>query len=179
MLVHLNRRGASEYALDQAVQRLAVAGHGGTVHRDDGRRRGRRGARCGTDAPGLDRFHRLALEMSLHEEQERRALGGELAELERAWQEAEEIAAIADACCCRRRSIRRSPACASVQATPRRRVTARPERPPMGGPLLTASWWGVGPRRAASATTSHAENSGGPRLRHLRLPCSAPPAFSA
>ena len=34
--------------------------------------------------------------MSLHEESERRALEGELAELERAWQEAEEVAAIAD-----------------------------------------------------------------------------------
>jgi hypothetical protein len=39
---------------------------------------------------------RLALEMAAHEEQERRALEGELAELERAWQQAEEIAAIAD-----------------------------------------------------------------------------------
>ena len=39
---------------------------------------------------------RLALEMAAHEEQERRALEGELAELERAWREAEEIAAIAD-----------------------------------------------------------------------------------
>ncbi len=39
---------------------------------------------------------RLALEMALHEEQERRALAGELKVLEAAWQEAEEIAAIAD-----------------------------------------------------------------------------------
>lgn len=39
---------------------------------------------------------RLALEMALHEEQEQRALEGELAELERAWRDAEEIAAIAD-----------------------------------------------------------------------------------
>lgn len=39
---------------------------------------------------------RLALEMSTHEEQERRALEGELAELERAWREAEEIAGISD-----------------------------------------------------------------------------------
>jgi hypothetical protein len=38
----------------------------------------------------------LALEMALHEEQERRALEGELEELERAWREAEEIGAIAD-----------------------------------------------------------------------------------
>ena len=39
---------------------------------------------------------RLAMEMAAHEEAERRALEGELAELERAWQEAEEIAAISD-----------------------------------------------------------------------------------
>ena len=39
---------------------------------------------------------RLAVEMALHEEQERRALEGELWRLERAWREAEEIAAIAD-----------------------------------------------------------------------------------
>lgn len=39
---------------------------------------------------------RLALEMASHEEQERRALEGELAILEAAWREAEEIAKIAD-----------------------------------------------------------------------------------
>ena len=45
---------------------------------------------------GLPREHRLALEMALHEEAERRAVQGELADLERAWREAEEIAGIAD-----------------------------------------------------------------------------------
>ena len=39
---------------------------------------------------------RLALEMALHEDVERRAIEGELAMLEEAWKEAEEIAAIAD-----------------------------------------------------------------------------------
>uniref|UniRef100_UPI0039830054 hypothetical protein n=1 Tax=Gemmatimonas sp. TaxID=1962908 RepID=UPI0039830054 len=39
---------------------------------------------------------RLALEMALHEESERRAMDGELAALELAWAEAEEIAKIAD-----------------------------------------------------------------------------------
>jgi hypothetical protein len=39
---------------------------------------------------------RLAVEMALHEERERRALEGELMVLEEAWQEAEEIAAISD-----------------------------------------------------------------------------------
>ncbi len=38
----------------------------------------------------------LALEMALHEESERRAMDGELAALETAWREAEEIANIAD-----------------------------------------------------------------------------------
>jgi hypothetical protein len=39
---------------------------------------------------------RLALEMSAHEEAESRAMQGELAELEAAWRDAEEVAAIAD-----------------------------------------------------------------------------------
>ena len=39
---------------------------------------------------------KLALEMALHEEQERRALDGELWLLEQAWKDAEEIAAISD-----------------------------------------------------------------------------------
>jgi hypothetical protein len=45
---------------------------------------------------GLSVTDRLALEMALHEEAELRALRGELSELERAWRDAEEIAAIAD-----------------------------------------------------------------------------------
>jgi hypothetical protein len=44
----------------------------------------------------LPRVQRLALEMASHEESERRALEGELALLEEAWREAEQIAAIAD-----------------------------------------------------------------------------------
>ena len=39
---------------------------------------------------------KLAIEMALHEEQERVALAGELLTLEEAWREAEEVAAIAD-----------------------------------------------------------------------------------
>lgn len=55
-----------------------------------------------TDDPDIGSFAslapdvRLALEMAVHEEDERRALEGELAELERSWQEAEAIASIAD-----------------------------------------------------------------------------------
>lgn len=44
----------------------------------------------------LTDVQRLALEMVLHEDAERRALDGELADLEQAWRDAEEIAAIAD-----------------------------------------------------------------------------------
>ncbi len=39
---------------------------------------------------------RLAFEMALHEDSERRAMNGELAELERAWQDAAHVASIAD-----------------------------------------------------------------------------------
>jgi hypothetical protein len=53
-----------------------------------------------TKAPGtlhsLDTVERLALEMALHEESERRAMQGELEALAAAWQEAEQIAKIAD-----------------------------------------------------------------------------------
>jgi hypothetical protein len=45
---------------------------------------------------GLPGAHRLALEMALHEESERRAMHGELQELERAWRDAEEVASISD-----------------------------------------------------------------------------------
>lgn len=61
-----------------------------------------RGERIGAAAmplppPQLPQADRLALEMALHEESERQALEGELAALEAAWREAEEIARIADA----------------------------------------------------------------------------------
>jgi hypothetical protein len=52
------------------------------------------------DIPGsiarLDNPTRLAVEMALHEEQERRALEGELFLLQQAWKDAEEIAGISD-----------------------------------------------------------------------------------
>jgi hypothetical protein len=49
-----------------------------------------------TFLPRLPLVDRLALEMAANEDVERRAMAGELAELEAAWREAEEIAAIAD-----------------------------------------------------------------------------------
>ena len=47
-------------------------------------------------AMNLSGTERLALEMAVHEETERRALEGELALLETAWRDAEHIAAICD-----------------------------------------------------------------------------------
>ena len=58
--------------------------------------RPRVGAKAGHVINALPREVRLALEMAAHEEQERRALEGELAILEAAWREAEEVAKIAD-----------------------------------------------------------------------------------
>jgi hypothetical protein len=49
------------------------------------------------DMAVLNRRGALALEMAVHEEQERRAMDGELAALQGMWRQAEEIAAIADA----------------------------------------------------------------------------------
>jgi hypothetical protein len=56
----------------------------------------KRGVVGKTGLYALNGVQRLAFEMALHEEAERRALDGELDGLERAWREAEEIAAIAD-----------------------------------------------------------------------------------
>ena len=95
-MVHLNEKGASRKRLDGAVQLLASAG----TAEDFLRRTAAQGSTLGKrkDIPGraLVPEGALALEMALHEEQERRALEGELTLLESAWREAEEIAAIAD-----------------------------------------------------------------------------------
>ncbi len=59
--------------------------------------RGGVGSEPATELLALPLVDRLALEMAAHEESERRAMSGELAKLEAAWREAEEIAEIADA----------------------------------------------------------------------------------
>ena len=46
---------------------------------------------------GLTSTERIALEIAVHEDAERLAMQGELAALESAWKDAEEIAAISDA----------------------------------------------------------------------------------
>ena len=95
-MVHLNAAGASRRRLEGAVGLLSEAGSAEDFVRRaaaEGRTLGKR-----HDLPGrqLRPEGSLALEMALHEEQERRALEGELSLLEAAWREAEEIAAIAD-----------------------------------------------------------------------------------
>jgi hypothetical protein len=58
--------------------------------------RGGIGSEPRTPLPRLPLVDRLALEMAANEDTERRALEGELAVLESAWRQAEEIAAISD-----------------------------------------------------------------------------------
>jgi hypothetical protein len=99
-MVYVNRRGAARGQVQGALGLLDDAGVDGYLRRLPG---------FGQDllywpnqlfgrVPDhiLAPEKRLALEMALHEENERRALKGELAALEAAWREAEEIAAIAD-----------------------------------------------------------------------------------
>ena len=93
----MNRSGGSRGTVASAVQEIERHGHPDLFIQDllkGDRFKGRKGA------PGfvgkMPAALRLALEMSLHEEDERRALEGELWRLERAWEAEEEIAAISD-----------------------------------------------------------------------------------
>jgi hypothetical protein len=116
LLPTVNRFGGGKRQVQDAVSLLDAAGDPMRVLRDIQQRVGARDAdarwkrkRNGffdsqaelvTKIPGalhtLDISLRLAMEMAVHEEHERRAMDGELADLETAWREAEEIAAIAD-----------------------------------------------------------------------------------
>jgi hypothetical protein len=103
ILPHVNRGGAGRAAVNSAVQLLDGAGSAERAFAlaaglgDSRWRRSAtwRSAEHGTIAKLAPEI-RLALEMACHEEQERRAVDGELRELEEAWRRAEEIAAIAD-----------------------------------------------------------------------------------
>lgn len=113
LMARVNRSGGRKSTVQDAVVRIESAGHPEAYMRDvlaqhamparypaigpSGKRRKKPPAK---ELPGavarLDGPTRLAVEMALHEEQERRALEGELFLLERAWEEAEEVAAISD-----------------------------------------------------------------------------------
>jgi hypothetical protein len=97
LLPHVNAAGGSPDDVNDAVQviehtpdvhrllRNTAKHHGSGLHSRDPVRLAR-----------LPAHIRLALEMSIHEESERRALEGELHVLAAAWRDADEIAAIAD-----------------------------------------------------------------------------------
>ena len=93
---HLNGWGGSGSAVQRAVQEIESSGHPSRFLADVANREPVGRLRHRGRIRSMSKPTRLALEMSLHEEQERRALEGELWILEQAWREAEEIAAIAD-----------------------------------------------------------------------------------
>ncbi len=105
LLAGANRFGAAEAQVQDAVKRVEELGDAATYLRAASSLGGARSSRMfsllnvwrGLGAMRLSSTERLALEMSLHEESERRALEGELALLEEAWRDAEEIARVADA----------------------------------------------------------------------------------
>jgi hypothetical protein len=96
-MIHVNRQGATEAKLREADRILSDAGSAERVLLETARGGAALGKKAGRDPALLSGPGALAFEMALHEESERRALEGELAALEAAWREAEEIAAIADA----------------------------------------------------------------------------------
>lgn len=93
----INRAGGKKHTVQDAVAQIEHHGHPDRFLTDLARgerflsKKGVPGYINKMPAPT-----KLALEMALHEEEERRALEGELWRLERAWEEAEEIAAISD-----------------------------------------------------------------------------------
>ncbi len=109
----INRSGAGKGVVQDAVKEIEEAGHPMEFLRRISLERSEEAGNVWTRPVGdgswrpmkekhmgliqkLPRPTRLALEMALHEEQERRALQGELKTLEAVWKQAEEIAAISD-----------------------------------------------------------------------------------
>lgn len=99
-----NRYGADAARVQDAVREIEHAGDAASFLSAASRRNSWRGGRVMSvmneyrrlGAMKLSPIERLALEMSVHEENERHALEGELSVLERAWRDAEQIAAICD-----------------------------------------------------------------------------------
>ncbi|MEQ8329798.1 MAG: hypothetical protein RH859_04965 [Longimicrobiales bacterium] len=97
ILPKMNSAGGKQDTVRDAVRHIEDLGHPEAFLRDVSA-----GDRF-TDKKGVPGYvnkmpkpTKLAVEMALHEETERRALEGELWRLERAWEQAEEIAAISD-----------------------------------------------------------------------------------
>jgi hypothetical protein len=113
LIPRINRSGARRSTVQVAVKEIEEAGHPVEFLKKASVESAGEGGNLWTRAQGdgswrpmkekhlglvqkLPHPTRLALEMALHEEQERRALEGELKTLEAVWKQAEEIAAISD-----------------------------------------------------------------------------------
>ncbi|MGW8284047.1 MAG: hypothetical protein ACWGON_12170, partial [Gemmatimonadota bacterium] len=108
LMARANRRGGKKDTIEQAVRRIEAVGHPEAflleatkeaVRLREEKAAGSERKRNKTDAGSLAKLPiatRLAVEMATQEEAERRAMEGELAILEEAWRQAEEIAGIAD-----------------------------------------------------------------------------------
>jgi hypothetical protein len=104
LIAGANRFGADSSRVRDAVSQIEHAGDASGFLREASTRNGWRGGRIMSllnryrelGALRLSATERLALEMAVHEESERRAMEGELAILEAAWRDAEQIAAICD-----------------------------------------------------------------------------------
>ncbi|MET0399092.1 MAG: hypothetical protein ABW277_20025 [Longimicrobiaceae bacterium] len=96
-MVHVNSSGAAASEIQHAVRLLAESASAEEFLRSAAGKQYVLGKRRDMEDRQLAPTPALALEMALHEETERRALQGELAVLEAAWRDAEEVAAIADA----------------------------------------------------------------------------------
>ena len=95
-MVRVNHKGATPGRLSDANRLLANVGSAEKILRSAAASGSALGDRAGRNPTVIRPTDALVLEMALNEESERRALEGELAGLEAAWREAEEIAAIAD-----------------------------------------------------------------------------------
>jgi hypothetical protein len=99
-----NRFGAADASVQDAVRQIESAGDANGFLSAASSRNSWRSGRIlslvnryrGLGAMKLSPTERLALEMAVHEESERRAMEGELAVLASAWRDAEQIAQIAD-----------------------------------------------------------------------------------
>lgn len=99
VLPKINEKGARTVEVQSAVQLIERTGDPDRLFREQARALRGVGSDQAAREAAISKFPievRLALEMAAHEEQERRALEGELALLEAAWRQAEEVAQIAD-----------------------------------------------------------------------------------
>lgn len=102
LVVHANRRGGTRSEGQRAVEQVQAAASAEALVAELAMKNQplpvcrKESEVRKVDAFGMSSERRLAFEMALHGEQERRALPGELVALEHAWRAAEDIAKIAD-----------------------------------------------------------------------------------